>query len=502
MTDNTRDIDDPTTHLMEQLDPEMDREQLIEELMELKALTSGFFESIPGAFLVLDSRWRLVYLNDDAKKMFTDNETSLIGRPLEEISSKIFSHILAPQVIKPLLEGKEKTAAKYSNFLHKWFKISAYKSDSAIFIRLEEVTEEQIKNRLLRLNEFSVNQAKDMVFWIKTGGQIIYANIASCDSLKYSVKELVKMKIPEIDQSLAGHKWAIFVDKMKHSGSRTYESSFQARDGSVIPVEVTCNYLEYFGEEYLMAFARDITERKKTEKALIDSKAEAELYVDLMGHDINNMNQVATGFLEIALDIMQTEGKLDNTNIDLIAKPLEMILNSSRLIENVRKVQREKLGHFKPETVDICQVLKEVKNSYSNVAGRDINIELFQDGECLVVANELLKDIFTNLVGNSIKHSNGPILVSIEIKSVVEGGIAYSRVAVEDNGPGISDDLKNKLLNRLSPENTRARGKGFGLYLIKQLVNDFHGKLWMEDRVPGDYTKGARFVVMIPTVEK
>ncbi len=73
---------------------------------------------------------------------------------------------------------------------------------------------------------------------------------------------------------------------------------------------------------------------------------------------------------------------------------------------------------------------------------------------------------------------------------------------MEDNGPGIPDDIKSKLLRRLNPENTKARGKGFGLYLIKQLVDDFDGRFWMEDRVPGDHTKGARSVVMLPAIEK
>jgi len=44
-------------------------------------------------------------------------------------------------------------------------------------------------------------------------------------------------------------------------------------------------------------------------------------------------------------------------------------------------------------------------------------------------------------------------------------------------------------MDRLRPENTKARGKGFGLYLIRQLVNDFNGRLWIEDRVPGDSGK-------------
>jgi len=54
-----------------------------------------------------------------------------------------------------------------------------------------------------------------------------------------------------------------------------------------------------------MAFARDITDRKRSEKALLESKAEAELYVDLMGHDINNMNQIALGYLELAIDMLR-----------------------------------------------------------------------------------------------------------------------------------------------------------------------------------------------------
>jgi signal transduction histidine kinase len=41
-------------------------------------------------------------------------------------------------------------------------------------------------------------------------------------------------------------------------------------------------------------------------------------------------------------------------------------------------------------------------------------------------------------------------------------------------------------------------GKGLGLYLVRTLVHDFQGMIWVEDGVPGDPTKGARFVVMLP----
>ncbi len=45
------------------------------------------------------------------------------------------------------------------------------------------------------------------------------------------------------------------------------------------------------------------------------------------------------------------------------------------------------------------------------------------------------------------------------------------------------------------------RGKGLGLYLVKTLVECFHGRIFVEDRIAGDPTKGARFVVVLPSVE-
>jgi signal transduction histidine kinase len=42
---------------------------------------------------------------------------------------------------------------------------------------------------------------------------------------------------------------------------------------------------------------------------------------------------------------------------------------------------------------------------------------------------------------------------------------------------------------------------GLGLYLVRTLVDSYNGSVWAEDRVKGDHTKGARFVVMLPAVD-
>ena len=72
---------------------------------------------------------------------------------------------------------------------------------------------------------------------------------------------------------------------------------------------------------------------------------------------------------------------------------------------------------------------------------------------------------------------------------------------VADNGPGISDQLKEKLLSAVSYRAPKAERRGIGLLLIKTLLDRFHGSLRIENRVPGDYRKGARFVVLLPAAD-
>ena len=72
----------------------------------------------------------------------------------------------------------------------------------------------------------------------------------------------------------------------------------------------------------------------------------------------------------------------------------------------------------------------------------------------------------------------------------------------KDNGPGIPGDFKSAIFNRALKGTKKAKGMGLGLYLVKSLVDSYGDKVWVEDRVHGDHTKGARFVVMLPVVNE
>ena len=250
----------------------------------------------------------------------------------------------------------------------------------------------------------------------------------------------------------------------------------------------------------MLGTMRDVTERRKSEEALIHAKDQAELYVDLMGHDINNMNHMAINYLEFTQETANDEGKPEKGDLAYIGRAIEVLYNSSNLIENVRKLRNLYLDGYKTETMDLSAVLADVKKEYGSVPGRDVTIGLSARPDCPVAANGLLRDVFANLVGNSIRHSSGPVNIRIILNRVTQGDSTYYRVVVEDDGPGIPEWKKWQIFERFKQGQTR--GSGLGLYMVKTLVRHFRGSVSVEDRVPGDYTKGSRFIVLLPAIEK
>jgi signal transduction histidine kinase len=242
---------------------------------------------------------------------------------------------------------------------------------------------------------------------------------------------------------------------------------------------------------------QDITELKQTAEALREAKAQAELYLDLMGHDINNLHQIALGYLELA-----REAHPDVDNIEFLDKPVEVLQRSAQLIQNVRKLQKHKEGMFQTQDVDVGRVLQDLQREFGAVPNKRVMLNANGHGPCLVRANELLHDVFANLVSNAIKHTGDGTNIVLSLDIVKENGGQYYRVTVEDDGPGIPDDFKATVFNRALKGTAGAKGMGLGLYLVKSLVESYNGRVWVEDRVQGDHTKGARFVVQLPAVKK
>jgi signal transduction histidine kinase len=242
---------------------------------------------------------------------------------------------------------------------------------------------------------------------------------------------------------------------------------------------------------------REIAERRQAEEALKQAKDQAELYVDIMGHDINNLNQVAMGNLELLKD----DSNLSEEQKEMITAALESMMGSAGIIDNVRKIQainEEKVSLYAEDINDL--ILDCIKGA-PKPEGKKVTINYAPGNGLMINGTALMKEAFCNLIYNSIKHSGREVVIDVSVDIVDRSGKKFYDVSIADNGPGIPDDIKSRLFNRFQRGKTKAHGKGLGLFIARSLVENIGGDVRVEDRVPGDYSKGAKFVVSLPACE-
>ncbi|CAJ37831.1 putative signal transduction histidine kinase [Methanocella arvoryzae MRE50] len=359
----------------------------------------------------------------------------------------------------------------------------------------------QLQQKLADLERFKtlLDQIGDAIFMIDMSSKkVADANQSACMQMGYSMAELSKMtlydimpdKREELDKLFSGEADSLIV-----------ETKLARKDRLSNIYEIRMRRVRFKDMPYIIAVCRDITSRKESERELLIAKSQAELYLDLMGHDINNLNQAAMGFLELALERLRKVCPMSKDDELLINQAIEDLQNSSMLIDNVRKLRKAGSGSLKPVEINVAEMLRSIRDTIPLPQGRDVTISLDLAGECKVCASEMLKDVFINIVGNAIRHSAGPVEVCIRLDTQEINGEKYCRIAVEDNGPGIPDAVKQGLFDIRQRGKARVSGKGLGLYIVKTLVDDLYGQVWVEDRVPGDYTKGSRFVVLLPAID-
>jgi PAS domain S-box-containing protein len=371
---------------------------------------------------------------------------------------------------------------------------------ATMFGTIQDVTERKKEEKILEKYRLFSENARDIALFIGRDGHILEANRAAVETYGYTREELLSKSIYDLRVGDPGQHVDEQMDMAFNKGI-LFETVHRRKDGSTFPVEVNSQGRIIDGQKVVLSVVRDIAERKQVEEALQVAKAQAELYVDLMGHDINNMNQIAMGSLEVALMVLEQGGKLDASGKPLLEKSIESLTSSSQLIRNVQKLQRASTEGIGLKAMNVTALLESVIREFQQFPGKALTIDFSRAGDCMVSANELLKDVFVNLIGNAIKHSrtDQSLTIGISADNVVDHGKKYCRFIIEDNGPGIPDDTKEKLFNRFARGATKAHGSGLGLYLVKTLVEHYGGQILVEDRVPGDYCKGARFVVTIPS---
>lgn len=111
----------------------------------------------------------------------------------------------------------------------------------------------------------------DAVYFANTDNQIYYANDAACKILGYERDELLALTIPDISINATTEKLASYWKQIRAGIPYINEVIHRRKDGTEFPVEITSTFVFHGGQESACTFARDITARKQTEQAIIQS---------------------------------------------------------------------------------------------------------------------------------------------------------------------------------------------------------------------------------------
>jgi signal transduction histidine kinase len=252
---------------------------------------------------------------------------------------------------------------------------------------------------------------------------------------------------------------------------------------------------------------------------------QSKLIQDILSHDIRNYNQIAS----LSAEILAEKLDGDPDGLRIIAGLQAAVDGSTALLEKARKLGRflaEENPHFySVNLVDsIRRSLAVVRRSQAKKEitwsdeGLYVDRKAKGDQEPSVIADELLDEVFTNVISNSAKYTDGQkvnlevkiepikehpknsqLAPTLQIGDAIESGTLHSsywKISISDMGKGIPDAMKNQVFARYL---MHASGTGLGMSIVHALVIErYKGKIMLRNRVSGDYRQGTTIEIWLP----
>ncbi|MFX1374175.1 MAG: PAS domain S-box protein [Promethearchaeota archaeon] len=479
-------------------------------------------QSLMGIFILQDGKFK--YINERLAEMS--------GYSIEEMKSwdpNEFAKIIHPEDREFVMEQARKKQIGDPNIVNhynfriirkdgeiRWretfSKTINYESAPADLVITYDITdkvkaEQQLKESEEKFSTAFNSNALSMCITSMEDGRLIEANDVFLNFLGSTKEEVIGTKVTDL-WLWNNKRIRDRVIKLVKENRNLYnvESSFRSKSGELKYGLFSIVQIMLNNKPYLLTIINDITPRKLAEKKLKKSKEkyhqaynQAEFYKDLFIHDINNTLQSLYSSIQlIDMDIDEFKKKDDIKEfMEIMYRQIKRGIN---LISNVRKLSLLEDREISIEEVDLLDALdrsiKFVKSSFKDKKV-EIKIDTFSN-TISILANDLLQDVFENILINSIKYNRNVVIeIMIKISLVEQDNVTYCKLEFIDNGIGIEDIRKEKVLSRVDIDSKTTYGMGLGLSLVKKIIGNYKGKIWIEDKIKGDYSKGTNVVLLM-----
>jgi PAS domain S-box-containing protein len=332
-------------------------------------------------------------------------------------------------------------------------------------------------------------------------GRIVSYNPRAEESMGYTEQEAIGMPASRFYRD-AREREALLRRVKKEGVVRDYETQLLHKEGHVVPVSITLSQLRDARGAMIgtVGISRDISHRK----ALMDQVVQSERLAAVgrlaagVAHEINNplavIGEIA-GYLQELLT--EDPGCEDPETLEEVDTGIPKIIHQVDRCRSIthRLLSFARKSEAKMNVADVDASLEEILPFLEKEAGL-ANVVIHRDwtrGLPRVRIEEMqLQEIFINLINNAIQalgnHERGNIWITSE---AVDGKVV---VSIRDDGPGIPEEVKDRIFDPFVTTKAPGQGTGLGLSICYGIVKRYDGAITV-DSTPGE---GSEFRVILP----
>ena len=425
--------------------------------------------------------------------------------------------------------------------------IITYQEKPAILSIVRDITKRKQSEKALKESETKFreifNNANDAMYLHRLTedgmpGQFVEVNAVACNMLGYTKEELLALSPMDIDTGSNVSDVPNVMKILNDKGFTQFEMQHTAKNGQIIPVEISSHIIELHGEQLVLSIARDITERKKNQqqlqlkneelraaeeelrtnleelrdtnqqlqeqsRELEEAKEKAEesdrlktAFLQNLSHEIRTPMNGILGFTDLLRDTDLTPER-QNEFINIIQQSGNRMLN---IIDELIRISRIEANDIQ-KNIKRVDINEELDNLYKffkpDAENKDLTftyeVGLTDDKRIILTDKDKLQTILSNIIKNAIKFTEtGEIVFGYTYK---EDMLEFY---VKDTGIGIKHNQIDQIFNRFrqgDPTTSEPQeGTGLGLPISKAYVELLGGNI----RVESETDSGSRFLFTIP----
>ncbi len=285
--------------------------------------------------------------------------------------------------------------------------------------------------------------------------------------------------------------WLGYLYRAKHQASNEILRQQKVLEDQTAEIEVVNTQLHEMNQTL-----------QDSNQQLQELNAEKNEFLSIAAHDLRNPLagiQMNVGLLKKHSQTMLPEEIFSYyENISVRSQYMTAILNNLLGINVIEAGQMA----LKLENINVATIVQQVVRDYKERAEKKnivMYIAPFEEFFTAFADADITQEVVDNLISNAIKYSPHGKNVVVELVRYEQ----YARIAIRDEGPGLSEADKKQLFAKFARLSAKPTGgensTGLGLAIVKKLVEAMNGRVWCESEISEGLPSGATFVVELPT---